>query len=144
MIHDTLVMPLLLILSSLTLFGVIFVAVILWRIPKKSSTTYTGVGATLTNGHFGRVVKFVNGGIGVTCNLPSVGSSDIDSWLIIMRIGSGSVRIQAADSDTIETSSAGGAIICSETTRVVANTTIYLASETKWAILAGTGIWSAV
>jgi ribosomal protein S27AE len=32
---DTLVMPLLLILSSLTLFGVIFVAVILWRIPKK-------------------------------------------------------------------------------------------------------------
>jgi tRNA(Ile2) C34 agmatinyltransferase TiaS len=32
---NSMVMPLLLILSSLTLFGVIFVAIVLWRIPKK-------------------------------------------------------------------------------------------------------------
>ncbi len=115
-----------------------------WRMPKRPSTTYTNVGATLTTSHFGRVIKFDNGIHPVTCQMPSVGTGQIDHWITIIRLGSGSLRIKAADSDVIEKSRAGGSIICEETGRIAANVTLYLATETKWAIIGGTGIWLEV
>lgn len=115
-----------------------------WRIAKRPSVTYTNTGATLSTNDFGRVIKFENGANNVICTLPSVSSGDVDSWLIIMRLGTGRLTIQASDSDTIEKSKAGGQMYCQEEGRIVANLMLYLATETKWGILAGTGIWYAV
>jgi hypothetical protein len=61
--------------------------------------------------------------------------------MTIMRLGSGMLTIRAADADTIEKSSPGGKIQCNEAGRVAANLKLFLATETKWAILGGTGIW---
>ena len=113
-----------------------------WRIPKMPSTTITG-STSLTSDHFGRVIK-VDSADDVVVFLPSVGKSDIDSWLTIMRLGTGKVTVKAADLDTIEKSRPGGVIFCREVGRVVANLTFFLATETKWAIQHGTGIWIAV
>ncbi len=106
----------------------------------RASVTYT-VDKALTTSEFGKVCKF-NSSSDLTATLPSVGSSDVDSWLIIMRLGTGKLTIQASDSDEIEKSGAGGYIFCIETGRPAANLSIYLASETVWAVLGGTGIWT--
>lgn len=113
-----------------------------YSLTKYTSVTYTAT-QVLTTTSFGKIIKFNNGATNVTCYLPSVSATNIDSWLIIMRLGTGSLTIQAADSDTIEKSKAGGKLVCNESGRVVANVLLSLATETKWAILAGTGIWKA-
>ena len=110
---------------------------------KHRSVTFTD-SATLTISHFGRVIKFNNGTKDVVCSLPSVGSGQIDSWITIMKFGSGTIRIKAADSDTIEKSSLGGFLKCNEPGRMVPNVILFLATETQWAILGGTGIWKAI
>jgi hypothetical protein len=110
-----------------------------WRFIKKPSVTYT-TSQVLTSAHFGKIVKFNSPG-GIICTLPSVGSSDIDTWLTIMRLGTGRLVIKPADADVIESSRPGGSLTCEEVGRVVANVTLYLASETIWAITAATGIW---
>ena len=115
-----------------------------WRISKRPSVTYTNTGASLNTNDFGKVIKFDNNANDVICTLPSVNSGHVDGWLIIMRLGTGRLTIQASDNDTIEKSKVGGRIFCQEIGRVVANIDLYLATETKWAILAGTGIWNVV
>ena len=115
-----------------------------WRIAKKRSVIYTNTGATLSTNDFGKVIKFDNGANHVVCTLPSVGVSDIDGSFIIMRFGTGRLTIKASDNDTIERSVNGGTVYCEESGRPTANITIYLATETKWTILAGTGIWMVV
>jgi hypothetical protein len=106
---------------------------------KIRSTTYT-ITTILTTAAFGRVIKFDSPN-DLICYLPSVVAAQVDSWLTIMRLGTGMLTIQAADADTIEKSAAGGKIRCKEAGRVAANLTLFLATETKWAILGGTGIW---
>ncbi len=110
---------------------------------KFNSVIYTAT-KVLTAADFGKVIKFNNGASNVICYLPSVGPTDIDSFLIIMRLGTGMLRIKAADSDTIEKSSQGGILRCDEVGRVLANVILYLGTETKWSILGGTGIWKAI
>ena len=107
------------------------------------SVTYVNSGATITVSNFGHMIKFLNGSNDVICYLPSVGASDIDSLISIMRLGTGRLTIRCADLDTIEKSTAGGGIYCEESGRKSANLNLYLATETKWAILGGTGIWKA-
>lgn len=97
---------------------------------------------TIIAAEFGRLVKFINGDVPITCTLPSVGLADIDVWITIMRIGTAPITIQASDQDTIETTSPGGRLVCYETNRICANLVLFLATETKWAILGGTGIWA--
>ncbi len=115
-----------------------------WRISKRPSVTYTATGASLSTSDFGKVIKFDNGASDVTCTLPSVSPGHVDGWFIIMRLGTGRLTIQASDSDTIEKSKPGGQMFCQESGRVVANLTLYLATETKWGIIGGTGIWNVV
>ncbi len=107
---------------------------------KIPSLTYTTT-AYLTDDDLGRLIKFDTGPGLVFCYLPSVIDVQIDSWLIIIRLGTGKLIVKAADSDTIESSSPGGALICDEVGRVAANLHLYLATETKWAIIGSTGIW---
>jgi hypothetical protein len=108
---------------------------------KFSSAIYTA-SRILTAADLGKIVKVDNGAANVTMTLPQVADADIDSWIFIMRLGTGNLTIKVPSPDTIEKSSAGGRIVCSESGRVLANLMLYLATQTKWAILGGTGIWT--
>ena len=114
-----------------------------WRLPKKRSVTYSSSPVNLTSDDFGKIVKINNQSTDFIVNLPSVNADDINCWLNIMRLGTGEVRINAADQDRIETSSPGGALICNEANRMVANIELFLATETQWGIM-NTGIWQTV
>ena len=107
---------------------------------KFQAKIYT-VSTLLRPSDFGKIIKMDNGANNVICTLPSVNEKDIGAWVGFLRLGTGSLTIQAADSDTIEKSSAGGKLVCNETGRVAANLIIHLVTATKWAILWGTGIW---
>ena len=108
---------------------------------KFSSINYSS-SQILTSTVFGKVLKFDTGLAGtIVCTLPSVSLGHVDSWLIILKLGSGKLTIKAADFDTIESSVPGGRIVCDEPGRVIANVYLLLATETKWGIIGSTGIW---
>ena len=107
---------------------------------KKKSVTYSGSRVNLTTSDLGKMIKLTSDD--VIAYLPSVGSGQVDSWIMIVRLGDAKCEIRAADSDTIEKSSPGGAAICDEPGRVAANLTLVLVTETQWAIESGTGIWA--
>ena len=74
-------------------------------------------------------------------NLPSVAAGDVGSEITLGKVGAGKLTIQAADSDTIHDSSAGGTIynnIAGETYILIR---LKLIQTTKWAIcgMSGTG-----
>ena len=107
---------------------------------KFRSQTYS-TSEYLSSLDLGKIIKFNNGSGSMICYLPSLDETNIDSWVTIMRLGTGRLTIQAADIDTIEKSLPGGKIWCDEPGRVLANITLCLATVTKWAMLSGTGIW---
>lgn len=74
-----------------------------------------------------------------TFNLPSVTASDIGFYCTIIKIGSGQVTIDAADSDTIQDSGAGDTIYCADTG--IASITLVLCRETAWYITSAVGTW---
>lgn len=92
----------------------------------------------------GKIIKFNNGSLNVNCYLPSVGALDVGSLITVMKLGTGNLRIQAVDSDTIGNSTAGGAVISAEPGRVGAHLTLFLNTETQWIITAGLGVWYVV
>lgn len=100
-------------------------------------------GVTLTTADLGLVHIFNTGATNIEVTLPSVDTSNLHSWVKIVRLGTGKARllIRASDSDLIEYSSAPGRIWCNEDKRTAANITLQLVQATKWAIMAGTGIW---
>jgi hypothetical protein len=106
------------------------------RRPYKTYTT----DQTLTTWELGRSVLFSIGTSAAICTLPSVGLKDVWSWITIVRIGTGNFKIYAPDDDYIEKS--GKAIGCKEPNRIAANVTLQLVTETQWAIIGATGIWS--
>jgi hypothetical protein len=106
-----------------------------------SNDTYTDSGATLDSDDFGKTV-IVNSGSTQTVNLPSVSSSDIGAWYRIVKVGTGQVTIDAADSDTIADSSAGGTIYNNQAGEDYATITIQLATDTEWVVTKAHGTWS--
>ena len=113
------------------------------QINQSTADVYT-TNVSLTLSQAGRIIKMNNGTEARICYLPSVASTDIGIYYTIMKLGSGNLRIKAADSDTIGNSSAGGALISAEPTRVGANVTLFLQSATMWIVNAGLGIWYVV
>jgi len=93
---------------------------------------------TLAASDFGKTIT-VNSASDRTVSLPSVDSGDIGAWFKIIKLSTGKVTIDAADSDTIADSGAGKTIYCS--TPVYASLTLQLASETEWVITDGYGRW---
>ena len=112
------------------------------EVRQENRKIYTDTDATLTTRDLGMVILMNIGTGNYTCTLPSVETSDLYSWVKIVRIGTGKLSIRAADSDTIETSSTGGKIWCNENPRKGANVLLQLVQDTEWAIIAGTGIWA--
>lgn len=113
------------------------------KISQIVTETYT-TDVSLTVRDMGKLIKFNNGANNLVCYLPSVESTDVGSIINIMKLGTGHLRIQAADSDVIGNSSAGGAIVSAEPDRVGANISLFLEAETRWSINAGLGIWYVV
>jgi hypothetical protein len=98
-------------------------------------------GITLTTSQIGMTV-IVNSSSDRTVNLPSVDSSYIGATFTIWKLGTGKVTIDAADSDTIMDSSAGGTIYNSSTTEIWACIRLRLQTATQWAIDGGVGNWT--
>jgi hypothetical protein len=114
-----------------------------WQLRQKPNLTFTNEDGTLTRADFGKTILFDTQGSDVVCSLPAGTSQDIDGSFQIIRKGIGRLLIKAAGSDQIETSKRG-VVYCNERNRVVANIGLYLAEETKWGIINGTGIWKIV
>ena len=77
----------------------------------------------------------------VSVNLPSISSADIGKHLEIVKLGAGNLIINAADSDTILTSAAGGNISNSVAGEIGAFVKLVVDIETKWNVIAIYGIW---
>ncbi len=112
------------------------------EIRRRPYKIYTNEGATLTTHDFGKLILFNNGANNIIAYLPSVTVKDLWCWIQIMRTGTGSIKIQAVDSDKIERNTA--ALKCDEPKRAAANVTLQLITETQWVIIAGSGIWRAM
>lgn len=65
-------------------------------------------------------------------NLPSVAAGDIGTWVIIHKMGAGNLVINAADSDKINDSSAGGAITNDTAAQTYAVISLVLITATEW------------
>lgn len=84
-----------------------------WIMERNPSVTVTG-NTVLGEEHFGKIIK-VNSAALVTITLQSATAARIDKWQQIIRLGTGNLKIQAAGTDTIGPSSAGGYILSDET-----------------------------
>lgn len=112
------------------------------EIRRRPYKTYTNEGATLTTYDFGKTILFDNSTNDINVYLPSVGVKDVWCWINIMRTGTGTIRIYAADSDKVERNTAS--LKCDEVKRAAANVTLQLITETQWAIIAGSGVWKTM
>lgn len=65
-------------------------------------------------------------------NLPSVGADDVGLEIDLGKIGAGKLTIQAADSDKINDSSAGGTLFNAQAAEVYARARLKLVAETQW------------
>lgn len=90
----------------------------------------------------GAKVFTMNAATAKTFNLPSVGSGDIGKSITFVRLGAGSLTIDAADSDKIGSSGAGDTIYNDVSIEAGwANVTLLLVTETQWMIYAADGTW---
>ena len=79
------------------------------------------------------------------CNLPSVDGTNVREWLVAAKIGNHSLRIWAADADTVMDSAAGGSLLCDDATYLMEKIGLLLMSETAWHSWEGSfGIWKAL
>ncbi len=98
-------------------------------------------GITLTSDDFGKTIS-VDSSSSQTVMLPSVDSSNTGAWIRVLKLNSGQVTVDAADSDTIADSTAGGTIYNSQSGQDYAVIEIQLANETEWVVVHGEGTWS--
>ena len=96
---------------------------------------------TITAADLGKSLR-MSAATAKTFSLPSVGASEDGARITLMKIGAGQVTVDAADSDTIWDSSAGGTIyndVAAETRAMV--TLEYVHSVAKWVIVEIFGTW---
>jgi len=75
-----------------------------------------------------------------TFTLPSVAAANVGLEYTFTNINTGRLTIDAADSDTIDDSNAGGTIYSDDNT--ISSITIRLVSSTHWQIVAANGTWT--
>jgi len=94
---------------------------------------------TVTTSDFGKSLR-MNSADDKTFTLPSVGSSDDGARVTFIKQGSGKMTIDAADSDYIDDSTAGGTIYT--TTNYATITLEYVHGMTRWVIISGNGTFT--
>ena len=110
------------------------------EIRRRPYKEFSGNG-TLTTWELGKTVLFSIGASDRTCNLMTIETRDLWSWVHIVRMGAGKLIITADSASRIEYSSEGGSIYCEEKRRRAANVMLQVVAENQWAIIAGLGTW---
>jgi len=112
---------------------------------KYATTAVTISGTTtLTTGDFGKTYTMTASAGNCEFDLPSVDAGDVGGWFRFVKAStaSGTLTVDAADSDIIADSSAGGTIYDDEATETYATITIQLAAATQWVITGAHGSWT--
>lgn len=86
----------------------------------------------------------------ITCNsateqtfyLPSVDASNIGIWYRFVKLGSGKLNIEAAETDRIADSGLGDTIYNDVPSQTYATLTLLLVSANQWSITEGHGTWT--
>lgn len=99
------------------------------------------VGQTLTVEQSGQTIT-CDSSDPETFYLPSVDLTHVGTWFRFVKIGSGDIIIEAANSDKIADSGAGDTIYNNEPLQTYATLTLLLVSATQWAITEGHGTWT--
>ncbi len=107
----------------------------------RSKVHSENAGKTLSIADGGRTFTAANAG-SVTFFLPSVNSGHIGTIFRFVKLGSGTLTIEAADSDIIADSGPGDTIYNNEVTQSYATLCVLLASATQWVIIEGHGTWT--
>jgi hypothetical protein len=93
----------------------------------------------VTTSDFGSSLR-MNSSSDKTFTLPSVGTSEDGARITFIKVGSGKMTLDAADSDYIYDSAAGATIY---TTSSYATITIeYCDTDTRWYIISAVGTWT--
>jgi len=114
-----------------------------WIFQKYAYVTKSGAGPfNLTSDDYGKKIFIDNGVNNVVVNLPDIDASSIGYWLSIVRMGTGTLSIQAKAGDTIGPSSAGGYVLSMET-RTYPELGLEVESATHWSpgAMGSYGIW---
>ena len=94
---------------------------------------------TITTSDFGKTIR-MNSVDDKTFTFPSVGSSHDGKRITLGKINTGKVTFQAADTDKVADSDAGGAAYNDVATEVFANFTFeYVHATTTWNVVGGHG-----
>ena len=97
---------------------------------------------TVTTDDLGKSLRMNNGSSDYTFTLPSVGAGEDGGRITFTKLGSGTVTIDAADSDIISNSGAGDTIYAGRLGETFANVTLeYVHSTTQWIIVGAHGTW---
>jgi hypothetical protein len=97
---------------------------------------------TVTTDDLGKSLRMNNGSSDYTFTLPSVGAGEDGGRITFTKLGSGTVTIDAADSDIISNSGAGDTIYAEKAAETFANVTLeYIHSTTQWIIVGAHGTW---
>lgn len=94
---------------------------------------------TVATSDFGKSLRMNSSG-DKTFTLPSVGSDEDGAQIQFLKIGSGKLTIDAADSDYIDDSAAGGTIY--STTANATITLQYCHATTRWYVMGALGTWT--
>jgi len=103
-------------------------------------TQAADAGIALTSADLGKTIT-INSASAQTVTLPSVGSSDIGAQVTILKLGSGTVTVQASSGTYIADSTNGGSIYNNATSPAYASVTLRLATSTRWMLTGGDGAW---
>lgn len=85
-------------------------------------------------------VRTVDSTTAVSVDLPSVDATDTGKWIKIVKLNAGDLTINAADSDIIADSSAGGTI-SNTTTENYATVHLQLVAADRWVVMGFDGTW---
>lgn len=95
----------------------------------------------VTSNHYGKTLR-MNSASDYTFTLPSVDLSSDGAHVTFMKEGAGKVTIQAADSDLIADSSAGGTIYDDVAAELYATITLeYVHAIVTWVVVGAHGTW---
>jgi len=117
-------------------FAALVADVITGAIPELKTDDYT-----ITTADFGKSIR-MSSASDKTFTFPSVGSGEDGKRITLGKLSTGKVTLQAADSDKVGDSAAGGTMYNDIATEVFANISFeYCHATVTWNVLSGHGTW---
>ena len=107
----------------------------------KFTVQSANAGINLTSADFGKTIT-VNSASAQIVNLPAVTAADIGATITIIKLGAGTVTIDAPAGVYIADSGSGGTVYNNSAGETYAAITLRLATTAKWIITGGNGSWT--